>query len=76
MQAQFETACIIMSWIDAKSAASAWLRGLNLPNDLHGRVIDLSQLSASLTARDQFRTMVLRAAARELRHQGAKIKKA
>ena len=63
-----------MSWSDAKSKAAEWLRGLNLAADLHGQIIDLELLGGRLEAQGAFREMILRAAARELRHRGAKLK--
>jgi hypothetical protein len=64
-----------MSWNNAKLTASHWLQGLNLPADLHGQIIDLQGLEQKLTSSGKFRTMVLRAAMRELRHRGAKLQK-
>jgi ABC-type uncharacterized transport system ATPase subunit len=63
-----------MSWKDAKSEASAWLERLNLPPDLHGQELDLDVLSKDLTQKGQFREMIMRAAIRQLKARGAKIK--
>lgn len=63
-----------MSWREAKKEASDWLRSLNLPTDLSGETIDLRALGANLTYPPAFRLMVLRAAKRELRFRGAKVK--
>jgi len=63
-----------MSWKDAKHNAAEWLRGLNLPVDMHGQIIDLQTLGLKLEADGPYRLMVLRAAARELRHRGARLK--
>ena len=63
-----------MPWKDAKQDAAKWLLELNLPMDLHGLTIDLRTLGEKLPVQGPFRLMVLRAAARELRHRGAKIK--
>jgi len=63
-----------MPWKDAKQDAATWLREMNLPMDLHGLNIDLRHLGEKLPVQGPFRLMVLRAAARELRHRGAKIK--
>jgi hypothetical protein len=63
-----------MSWNDAKISAVDWLRGLNLPGNLRGQIIDLQQLGVRLEAQGVFRQMVLRAAARELRQRGATLK--
>jgi len=63
-----------MSWSDAKTKAAEWLRGLKLPGNLQGQIIDLKGLGEQLEAQGTFRDMVLRAAARELRHRGAKLK--
>jgi hypothetical protein len=63
-----------MSWKDAKKEASLWLPTLNLPADLVGQEIDLSALADKLPHAGRFREMILRAAARELKSRGAKIK--
>jgi len=64
-----------MSWIAAKKSAAEWLQGLNLPEKMDGRIIDLEELGQTLNCDGAFRIMVLRAATRELRRRGAKIKK-
>ncbi len=64
----------IMSWKDAKKQATTWLQELHLPKNMQGQVIDLSNLSAKLGLEGTYRQMVLRAAGRELRHRGAKLK--
>ncbi len=64
-----------MPWIDAKKSAAEWLKSLDLPADLNGRTIDLHELGLTHASEGNFHLMVLRAAARELRRRGAKIKK-
>lgn len=63
-----------MSWKEAKTHAHEWLKAMNLPEDLTGQTLDLLELAATLECQGAFRVMVLRAAARELRHRGAKLK--
>jgi len=63
-----------MSWKDAKDEATAFLAGLDLPQDLKGREIDLATITTGLAQRGSFRAMVLRAIARQLKARGAKIK--
>jgi hypothetical protein len=62
-----------MSWNDAKQVATDWLRGLPLPANLTGRTINLRELAEKLPYQGMFRDMVLRAAARQLRHRGARL---
>lgn len=64
----------IMSWKDAKKQAADWLRELRLAENLHGQTIDLASLGVKLECDGIYRQMVLRAAGRELRHRGAKLK--
>lgn len=59
-----------MSWEQAKNDAANWLGTLKLGKDLHGQHIDLLQHAATLKAQGQFRTMVLRAAARLIKKRG------
>ncbi|HVU39374.1 MAG TPA: hypothetical protein VHC95_13655 [Opitutales bacterium] len=63
-----------MAWKDAKLYAKEWLSAKNLPADLTGQTFDLVEMGTSLECQGAFRVMVLRAAARELRHRGAKLK--
>jgi hypothetical protein len=63
-----------MPWKDAKNAATAWLESLNLPADLRGQEVDLLVLAKNLPDKGRFREMILRAAARQLKARGAKVK--
>ena len=63
-----------MSWKDAKTEASAWLTRLNLPPDLKGQEVDMESLAKDLPQKGQFREMMVRAAIRQLKARGAKIK--
>jgi hypothetical protein len=63
-----------MSWKDAKQRAADWLQELQLPENLTGQTIDLVTLGTKLECEGTYRQMVLRAAGRELRQRGAKIK--
>lgn len=62
-----------MSWKDAKSAATAWLEKLGLPQDLKGQEIDLGAITKELPQTGRFREMISRAIARQLKARGAKI---
>ena len=61
-----------LSWKSAVKAASQWLGSLDLPNNLQGQAIDLSEQAKVLPLEGEFRRMVLEAARRELRTRGVK----
>ena len=59
-----------MSWAKAKGEADRWLQSLQL-GKLKGQSVDLREPAKTLAFEGKFRTMVLQAAARQLKASGA-----
>ena len=55
----------------ARLAAERWIKTLKLPPSVSGQTIDLREPAKLLTVDGRFRTMVLQAAARYLKANGA-----
>lgn len=63
-----------MSWKDAQKEAQRWVDGLNLPREMQGKFIDLTEQAKTIGHESKFRAMVARAARRILRKRGIECK--